>query len=89
MMSVIRQVDTNIFLVTETTKPQVKQQERLFVICDNCFWVASAVSARYFDPVTCPMCDKPLSSLPISNGERYDYNCTENRGVELDFYSER
>jgi hypothetical protein len=89
MMSVIAQVDTNVFLLTETTKPQVKRHNRLFVICDNCFWVASAVSARYFDPVSCPMCAKQLSSLPISNGERYGYYYTGNRGVELDFYSDR
>lgn len=88
-MSVTLEVDTNIFLLTETTKPQVKKQKRLFVICNDCFWVASAVSSRYFDPITCPMCGRPLSSLPISDGERYDYDYTGNRGVELDFYSDR
>jgi len=88
-MSSVLEVDANVFLITETTKPQLKQQERLFIMCDDCFWVASALSARYFDPVTCPICDKPLSSLPISNDERYNYNYTRNRGVELDFYSDR
>ena len=88
-MSVFPEVDTNVFLLTETSKPQVKQQERLFMICDDCFWIASAVSRRYFDPVTCPVCDKPLSSLPISNGESYTYNYSLSRGIELDFYSER
>jgi hypothetical protein len=88
-MSVILEVDPNVFLTTETSKPQVKQQERLFIICDDCFWVASALSARYFDPVTCPQCNNPLSSLPISNEERYNFNYTRTRGVELDFYSDR
>lgn len=88
-MSSVLEVDSNVYLLTETAKPQVKQQERLFVICDDCFWVASALSARYFEPVSCPMCDKPLSSLPISDGERYNYNYTKTRGVELDFYSDR
>jgi len=88
-MSSVLEVDANVFLITETTNPQLKQQERLFIMCDDCFWVASALSARYFDPVTCPICDKPLSSLPISNDERYNYNYTRNRGVELDFYSDR
>jgi hypothetical protein len=88
-MSSLLELDANIFLITETTKPQVKQQKRLFIICDDCFWVASALSARYFDPVVCPICDKPLSSLPISNEERYNYNYTRTRGVELDFYSDR
>jgi hypothetical protein len=88
-MSVILEVDTNVFLITETAKPQVKQQKRLFVICDDCFWVASALNARYSDPVACPACGKPLSSLPISNDERYTYSYNLTRGVELDFYSER
>jgi hypothetical protein len=88
-MSVILEVDTNVLLITETAKPQVKQQERLFVICDDCFWVASALSQRYFDPVTCPVCGKSLSSLPISNDERYTFSYNLTRGVELDFYSER
>lgn len=88
-MSVILEVDSNVSLITETSKPQVKPQKRLFIICEDCFWVASAVSARYFDPVTCPICDKPLSSMPIANEERYAYNYTRTRGVELDFYSDR
>lgn len=88
-MSVYPEVDTNVLLPTETSKPIAKQQERLFMICDDCFWVASAVSGRYFDPVTCPVCDKPLSWLPISNEESYTFNYTRTRGIELDFYSER
>jgi len=88
-MSVILKVDTNVFLITETAKPQVKQRKRLFVICDDCFWIASALSARYSDPVTCPTCGRPLSSLPISIDERYTYSHNQTRGVELEFYSER
>lgn len=87
MMSVILEVDTNVFLITETAKPQVKQQKRLFVICDDCYWCASALSQRYFDPVTCPQCHRPLSLLHISNDETYRYNYDKTRGVELDFYS--
>lgn len=87
-MSVIIEVDTNVFLITEAAKPQVKQRNRLFIICDDCFWVASALNARYFDPVTCPVCGKPLSSLPISNDERYTFSYNLIRGVELEFYSE-
>jgi hypothetical protein len=86
-MSVILEVDTNVFLITETAKPQVKQQKRLFIICDDCNWCASAISQRYFDPVACPECGKPLSLLSISNDERYNFNYDRTRGVELDFYS--
>ena len=89
MMSVHLEVDPNLFLITETTKPQLKHQKRLFMICDDCFWVASAVAARYFDLVTCPVCGKPLASLPLSENEKYIYNYSQTRGIELDFYSDR
>jgi len=88
-MSVILEVDPNLRLITETAKPQVKQQERLFVICDDCYWCASAISERYFDVVTCPTCKKPLTSIPISREERYNYNYSHDRGVELEFFSDR
>lgn len=87
-MSSILEVDANVFLLTETAKPQVKRQERLFVICDDCLWVASSLSTRFITPVSCPMCDKPLSSLPISNAERYNYNYSKTCSVELEFYSD-
>jgi hypothetical protein len=70
-MSSILDVDANVFLITETAKPQLKQQKRLFVICDDCFWVASALGTRYSNPVACPLCGRPLSSLRISNDEGY------------------
>jgi hypothetical protein len=89
-MSSVLDVDANMFLITETAKPQIKQQQkRLFVICDDCFWVASALGTRYSNPVACPLCGRPLSSLPISNDEGYSYDYSKNRGVELGFYSDR
>src|SRR5574341_811082 len=88
-MSVVVEVDANVLLITETAKPQVKQQKRLFIICDDCYWCASALCQRYFDSVTCPECDKPLSLLPISNDESYSFSYDKTRGVELDFYSRR
>jgi len=87
-MSAVLKVDTNVFLITETAKPQVKQQKRLFIICDDCYWCASGLSKRYSDLVTCPQCNSPLSSLPISNDERYTYAYNQTRGVVLDFYSD-
>jgi len=88
-MSSVLVADANVFLITESPKPQIKQQKRLFLICDDCFWVASAVSERYIDPVSCPMCHKQISSLPISIDERYIYNNARTEDEELDFYSDR
>lgn len=86
-MSLILECDVNVFLTTESARPQVKRQKRLFVICDDCYWCASALSERYFDAVTCPMCNKGVSSIPISRDEYYYYNYTPNRGIELEFFS--
>lgn len=88
-MSIAIEFDVNVFLTTETAKPQIKQQVRLFVMCDDCYWCVSALSERYFDIATCPMCNKPVSSLPISRNEKYNYYYTPSRGVELEFFSDR
>jgi hypothetical protein len=63
-----------------------KQQKRLFVICDNCFWCASAINTHQFEVNSCPECNNPVSLLPIANNEEYRYNYTVSRGVELEFY---
>jgi hypothetical protein len=68
-MSVSLDFDADVFLITETTKPQVKQQKRLFLICNDCYWCASALAERFFNPVSCPQCGRALSSLSISNDE--------------------
>jgi hypothetical protein len=62
---------------------------RLFIMCDDCFWCASAIEIRSFDPDVCPLCEKPLASLPISFDEAYRYIRTERRGIELEFLSDR
>ena len=62
-------------------------KQRLFIVCDDCFWCASAMSPRMHHVDTCPRCRKPVSPLPISPNEAYRYNYTANRGVELEFYT--
>jgi hypothetical protein len=73
-------------LVNHTVEVQTLKQ-KMFIICDNCFWCASALSMRRYDFISCPQCKKPLSSLPISNDETYRFNYDQVRGVELHFYS--
>jgi hypothetical protein len=62
---------------------------RLFVICDNCFWVASAIDAHKFDATSCPLCSKRICSTPLAENESYSYNYDEIRGVQVDFRSPR
>jgi hypothetical protein len=59
---------------------------RLFLMCESCFWCASAL--RHIELVQCPLCNKEtLSSLPLSKDEKYSYSYNEKRGVELAFAS--
>jgi hypothetical protein len=61
------------------------QKQRLFVICDDCFWCASALNTRQADIDSCPDCGRPVSSLPLGQNEKYQYTYTPSRGVELEF----
>jgi hypothetical protein len=63
----------------------VPQEPKQFVICDDCHWCATAINTRMFDPSGCPSCHKPLSAIPIGNDDRFAYNYSEKRGVELAF----
>jgi hypothetical protein len=71
-------------IITSPAAEEFKQ--RLFIICDDCFWCASAITIRMHNIDTCPQCGKAVSSLPLSINEAYRYNYTQTRGVELEFY---
>jgi hypothetical protein len=71
-------------VITTSTTAEFKQ--RLFIICDDCFWCASAINTRMHDIDSCPQCRKAVSSLPLSADEAYRYNYTPSRGIELEFY---
>lgn len=60
---------------------------RLFLICDDCYWCASAIKTRLIEIDSCPHCQKPVSSIPLADNEGYTYNYDERHGVEVDFWS--
>jgi hypothetical protein len=62
---------------------------RQFLICDYCFWAASAIGIRRREVVSCPACDQPLSKIPLGETESFTFSCEKNRGVELAFSSRR
>ncbi|HEX2557223.1 MAG TPA: hypothetical protein VHK86_02775 [Nitrososphaera sp.] len=62
---------------------------REFLICDFCFWAASAISARRHDVVKCPQCGAAISRIPLSDNERFNFSYDKKRGVELDFAATR
>jgi len=63
--------------------------ERLFLICDHCYWSASALPTRKSDSTVCPKCNSTVSVLPLSTGERYAFSYDEKRGVEVSFSQSR
>lgn len=62
---------------------------RQFLICDFCFWAASAINIRTHDILTCPQCNTEVSHIPLSDNERFTFSYDFKRGVELDFFTLR
>ena len=58
---------------------------RQFLICDSCFWAASAIATRRHNVMTCPQCDAVLSCIPLADNESFAFSYDNKRGVELDF----
>ena len=74
---------TSIVLQSQLTKT------RLFLLCDNCYWCASAIKTRLIDIDSCPQCEKQVSAIPLTENESYTYNYDQKHGVEVDFRSTR
>ncbi|MEW6603814.1 MAG: hypothetical protein AB1351_03890 [Thermoproteota archaeon] len=62
---------------------------RQFLICDFCFWAASAISIRRHDVLACPQCNAEVSRIPLADNETFTFSYDNRRGVELDFASAR
>jgi hypothetical protein len=62
-----------------------KSLPRQFLMCDFCFWAASAISSRRHDLVSCPQCSQQLSRIPLGSNEQFTFSYEKKRGVELAF----
>ena len=62
---------------------------REFLLCDFCFWAASAISTRKRDVMACPQCSAELSRIPLTEKESFTFSYDQRRGVELDFATAR
>ena len=75
-MPVLTEVDTDdVFSLIaneeepakETPEAKEQMKERLFIVCDDCLWCATALNINQIDiDELCPNCDKPLSWLKIA-----------------------
>jgi rubrerythrin len=64
---------------------------RYFLICRTCFWCASFIhrmgDTQNLFVKTCPICnDNNIESLPLLYNERYYFEYTVSRGVDLEFF---
>lgn len=78
----------------QTNKNSLKTKERLFLLCDQCFWTVTRLNKKYLQELaeiseteySCPFCkQQELSSFPITQNDSFRYNYSENNGIEITF----
>jgi hypothetical protein len=71
-----------------------KTNERIFLLCDQCFWTVTCLSKKYLDELTdvsdtefsCPSCKQDeLSSFPLTQNNSFKYKYSNERGLEIKF----
>jgi hypothetical protein len=65
-----------------------KSKERIFVICDVCFWATTYLDKSRLSVLDsrCSRCQEiGLSSFPVLANESFTYSYSEKRGLELRF----
>ena len=65
---------------SEMDESNPKINEKIFLLCDRCFWTVTSLTKKYLDELTeiseteysCPVCNQePLSSFPVSLSDSY------------------
>jgi hypothetical protein len=68
-----------------------KINERIFLLCDQCFWTVTCLNKNYLEETlsknnTCPRCNQDqLSSFPVMPNDSFTYSYSKKRGIELNF----
>ena len=74
MLGLINYTETTQDPSSENKHRHKRQKQMYFVICQSCFWCASALSLRPIRNETipkCPVCEgKSISIVPISRGHQ-------------------
>ena len=70
MLGLLNYTESTQDPITENKRGHKRQNQAYFLICQSCFWCASALGLRPIRNETipkCPMCeDKSISIVPIS-----------------------
>jgi hypothetical protein len=65
---------------------KTKERQAVFLLCENCFWTASAIDREGYELVMCPACaQKRLSSIPIATNESYSYSFSQTGSLDVCF----
>jgi hypothetical protein len=76
-------------IMSEIKNPKIN--ERIFLLCDHCFWTVTCLDKSYLDKTlaknnTCPRCNQDqLSSFPVMPNDAFTYSYSKKRGIELTF----
>jgi hypothetical protein len=77
--------------ISITRKSRSQRKRAHFLICNQCFWCASAIPLDDSGenrglPSACPSCNSQnLESMPLSLDEIYKFDYDQDRGVTLEF----
>lgn len=74
------------FIFTETNQQIMEYyKKRNFLVCNSCFWCTTYFKNQ-ISFHKCPSCtDANIECVPIGDEERYSFNHSPTRGVELIF----
>ena len=78
----------------QITENSPKSKERIFLLCDHCFWTVTCMNKKYLEELadvseteySCPSCkQEELTSFPITQNDSFRYNYSKSRGLEITF----
>ena len=85
----VNNTEGNSNIMSETKN--FKMNERIFLLCDQCFWTVTCLNKTYLKETLaknnrCPRCNQDqLSSFPVMPNDSFTYNYSKKRGIELNF----
>ena len=77
--------------MTMSNSQNPKSNERIFLLCDKCFWTVTCLNKVYLKKILaknnrCPNCSQDqLSSFPVMPNDSFTYSYSKKRGIELNF----
>ncbi|MDW0185115.1 MAG: hypothetical protein QOK76_07635, partial [Nitrososphaeraceae archaeon] len=72
----------NRYMSTEILSEEYDYRNRLFALCEKCYWTATIL--KKVETYQCPVCHSDeVSLIPIGNDERYEYSLEARQGLQI------